>query len=66
MMHCERVDFSHFICPWQVDPHYPGKVEPKGFSISRQNASMEVNVPPSARVALSRKKLFRRGESRGG
>ena len=66
MMHCERFDFSHFIRPWQVDPHYPGKVEPKGFSISRQNASMEVNVPPSARAALSRKKLFRRGESRGG
>lgn len=65
-MHCERFDFSHFIRPWQVDPHYPGKVEPKGFSISWQNASMEVNVPPSARAALSRKKLFRRGESRGG
>ena len=31
-MHCERFDFSHFIRPWQVDPHYPGKVEPKGFS----------------------------------
>ena len=65
-MHCERFDFSHFIRPWQVDPHYPGKVEPKGFSISRQNASMEVNVPPSARAALSRKKLRWRGESRGG
>ena len=48
-MHCERFDFSHFIRPWQVDPHYPGKVEPKGFSnfpVECKQGSETIHVSP--------------------